>query len=242
LSQRLFIACGAAMVCAGIGIATLWAQEAQEFWRQEALRARPPMTSVPQTGAGVTSDWRAGTNAASGRQRPKITIRPKRENRLAGPDERRLQSSGNRYCVRTCDGYYFPLSSRGTNAQDTDACKAACPGARMEVYERASDDRIEDAISLKGKPYSSLPTALSYRTELTQACSCKVERKRGFAAFFEDATLVKGDIVVTEKGIYVFAGASRFPYRESDFVPLSKARGLPRKIATYLAEIDRLMQ
>ena len=111
----------------------------------------------------------------------------------------------------------------------------------MEVYERASADRIEDAISLKGKPYSSLPTAFSYRTELTQACSCKVERKRGFAALFEDATLVQGDIV-TEKGIYVFAGASRFPYRESDFVLLSKARGVSRKIATYLAEIDRFMQ
>ena len=60
LSQRLFIACSFAMVCAGIGIATLWAQEAQEFWRQEALRARPPMQpSVPQTSVGATSDWRA---------------------------------------------------------------------------------------------------------------------------------------------------------------------------------------
>ena len=146
------------------------------------------------------------------------------------------------YCVRTCDGYYFPLSSMGTIVEDTDACQAACPGTRTEVYERKGSDEIEDAVSLKGNPYSSLATAFSYRSRLTPTCSCKVERKRGFAAFFEDATLVQGDIVVTEKGVYVFAGANRFPYRESDFVPLSKARGMPRKIETYLAEIDRLVR
>lgn len=231
------------MVCAVIGAATLWAQGAQEFWRQEALRAGPPaQLSFPQTSVGVTSDRRARTNAQSGRQRTKITVRPKRKMQLAKDDERRRRSSGTRYCVRTCDGYYFPLSSKGTGAQDANACQAACPGASMEVYERVSADGIEDAISLKGKPYSSLQAAFTYRTELTKACSCKVQRKRGFAALLEDATLVQGDIVVTEKGIYVFAGASRFPYLESDFVPLSKTRGLPRKMATYLAEIDQLIR
>ena len=136
----------------------------------------------------------------------------------------------------------FPCPAEVLMRRIRTPAKRRVPVHGWRFTERASADRFEDAISLKGKPYSYLPTALSYRTELTQSCSCKVERKRGFAAFFEDATLVQGDIVVTEKGIYVFAGAKRFPYRESDFVPLSKARGVPRKIATYLAEIDRLMQ
>ena len=110
----------------------------------------------------------------------------------------------------------------------------------MEVYGLARGDGIEDAVSIKGKLYSSLPTSLSYRTQLAEACSCKLERKRGFAALLEDATFVRGDIVVTEKGVYVFAGGKKFPYLESDFVPLSEARGLPSRMANYLVAIDRL--
>ena len=184
-----------------IRIATLWAQEAEEFWRQEALRARPPMQpSVPQTSAASPATGVQGQKCEWA-TRPKMTIRPKRENRLAGRDERRLESRGE---VLRQDVRWLLLSpsSRGTNAQDTDACQAACPGAWMEVYQRASADRFEDADIAQGKAVCTFPTALSYRTELPDSCSCKVERKRGFAAFFAaNATLVQGSIVVTEKGI-----------------------------------------
>ena len=192
--------------------------------------------TAPHANSGAAT--RAGT--ASSREQLKITIKPKRENRVAEDDDGHSRSSGGQYCVRTCDGYYFPLPSQGTTGSDTEACQAACPGAPMEVYALGRGDGIEDAVSPKGKLYSSLPTSLSYRSQLAQACSCKLERKSGFAALLKDKTLVAGDIVVTEKGVYVFAGARKFPYRESDFVPLSKARGLPRQVATYLAGINRL--
>jgi hypothetical protein len=234
------MACGAALVCAGIYVATLWANEAQDFLRQEAAKSRPAPMQATVPNAVTSSDRRSPIGTVSPRQRLKITIQPKYEKPVAKDDDGRFRSSGGQYCVRTCDGYYFPLPSRGTPAHDTEACQAACPGAAMEVYGLGRGAGIEDAISHKGKLYSSLPTSLSYRTQLAQACSCKLERKSGFAALLKDKTLVPGDIVVTEKGVYVFSGARKFPYRESDFMPLSKAHGLPRQVATYLAGIDRL--
>lgn len=242
LSRHYFMTCGATLACVGILVATLWANEAQDFWRQEAAKSRPaPMQAiVPHASPGTTSSDRRTTTSTASPQRLKITVQPKRENRVAEDDDGRPRSSGGQYCVRVCDGYYFPLPSQGTLARDTEACQAACPGAPVEVYSLGRGDGIEDAVSLKGKLYSSLPTSLSYRSQLAQACSCKIERQSGFAALLRDKTLVSGDIVVTEKGVYVFAGARRFPYRESDFAPLSKARGLPRQVATYLAGINRL--
>jgi hypothetical protein len=70
--SRHFIACGAALACAGILIATLWANEAQDFWREEAAKSRPaPMqATAPHANPGATT--RAGT--ASSRERLKITI------------------------------------------------------------------------------------------------------------------------------------------------------------------------
>ena len=196
------------------------------------------MAIVPHASPGTP----AATTSTARPQRLKITVKPKGESRSGKDEDGRSSLSGGQYCVRTCDGYYFPLPSQGAAAGDTEACRAACPGAPVEVYSLGRGDEIEDAVSLKGKLYSSLPTAFSYRTQLVKACSCKPERNSGFASLLRDKTLVSGDIVVTEKGVYVFSGARRFPYRESDFVPLSKARGLPRQVKMYLAGIDRLVR
>jgi hypothetical protein len=231
LSKRKIVLCVGLIGCAAY-VAALQANEAQDFWREEALRrsSTPAQASAPATHVDP---------ASAVRHQLKVAIRPRRERQASSGDDHRA-ASGSRYCVRTCDGYYFPLSSRGAVGQDAEACQASCPGAPMEVFTRADDDGIEDATSIKGKSYSELPASLSYRTQLTQACSCKIEKKRGFAALLEDATLVRGDIVVTEKGVYVFVGGNKFPYRESDFVPLNEVRGLSRKVMTYLADIDRL--
>ncbi len=66
------------------------------------------------------------------------------------------------YCVRTCDGYYFPLSSERRSLSEAQAlCKALCPAAATEVYSRR--DAIENAVSPKGKRYSQIAKAFAYR-------------------------------------------------------------------------------
>ncbi|RUZ94038.1 DUF2865 domain-containing protein, partial [Mesorhizobium sp. M7A.F.Ca.CA.002.05.1.1] len=47
-------------------------------------------------------------------------------------------------CVRTCDGYFFPMSnsaSAGDFERDQKNCESSCPGTEMQVfYSRGMDD------------------------------------------------------------------------------------------------------
>ncbi|HEY8161216.1 MAG: DUF2865 domain-containing protein [Methylocystis sp.] len=118
------------------------------------------------------------------------------------------------FCVRTCDGYFFPLikSTRATRQQ---SCELACPSAPMEIYDGGT---IETARNAKGQRYSALPVAFAFRDRANSSCVCNDPRTS--QAFFEktarnDPTLQSGDILVEEKGAFV--------YRSDKFVPLSNA-------------------
>jgi hypothetical protein len=80
-------------------------------------------------------------------------------------------------CVRTCDGYYFPISFSTTPEQfpqDAQTCEAMCPGAEAELfYHPNPGGGPEDMVAITGEPYSTLPTAFKYRTSLDAACTCK---------------------------------------------------------------------
>jgi hypothetical protein len=79
-------------------------------------------------------------------------------------------------CVRTCDGYYFPISF-STVAQkfaaDEQACHAMCPGTEVTLYTyRNPGEDMQSAVSLSGAPYTALPTAFQYRQSFNAACTC----------------------------------------------------------------------
>lgn len=83
-------------------------------------------------------------------------------------------------CVRTCDGYYFPISS---SAQQSDlpthaaACQAMCPGQQVSLYYQPVN-RTDDAaasVSLDGQKYSDLPTAFQFRDSYNPSCTCTPE-------------------------------------------------------------------
>ncbi|WP_407047879.1 DUF2865 domain-containing protein [Methyloraptor flagellatus] len=95
--------------------------------------------------------------------------------------EGELPSEGGAYrtlCVRTCDGYYFPISyatSRARFATDARVCQAMCPGTetRLFVHRNPGEDS-EQAISADGEgiPYTRLPNAMRYRREVVSGCAC----------------------------------------------------------------------
>jgi Protein of unknown function (DUF2865) len=89
-------------------------------------------------------------------------------------------STGGTYrtlCVRTCDGYYFPISFSTTSdrfADDANTCAAMCPGAEAQLYYHQNPGGgPEDMVSIAGEPYSALPTAFKYRTSIDASCTCK---------------------------------------------------------------------
>ncbi len=80
-------------------------------------------------------------------------------------------------CVRTCDGYYFPISFSTTSdrfAEDAQSCQAMCPGAESRLfYHDNPGGGPETMMSITGEAYSSLPAAFRYRTSLDSACTCR---------------------------------------------------------------------
>jgi Protein of unknown function (DUF2865) len=88
--------------------------------------------------------------------------------------------SGGTYrtlCVRTCDGYYFPISFSTTSdrfPEDQQTCEAMCPGTEaLLFYHPNPGGGPENMISITGEPYSALPTAFQYRKNLDSTCTCK---------------------------------------------------------------------
>ncbi|MFG1461937.1 DUF2865 domain-containing protein [Xanthobacter sp. DSM 24535] len=141
---------------------------------------------------------------------PSIVVTP-------GIEPRRSEGRGVAYCVRTCDGRYFPLSGV-TSDQEEGRCAALCPAAQTTVFRGGS---IEHATDRGGSSYSDLPNAFRYRTRLADSCSCTGNGPLGLAsvAIEEDTSLQKGDIVMQADGPRIFAGArGGIPYSPAAFV------------------------
>jgi hypothetical protein len=105
-------------------------------------------------------------------------------------------------CVRTCDGFYFPVSY-ATNAsrlrEDEKTCQRMCPAAEVMLFSYPTEGgEVAQATSINGASYSSLPNAFKYRQEFNSACSCKRPGQSWSDALGKDEAVDPGDIVVTE--------------------------------------------
>jgi hypothetical protein len=109
-------------------------------------------------------------------------------------------------CVRTCDGYYFPISYSTVPsrfADDQRTCQRLCPAAEVTLYSYQNPGQnIDQATSINGQPYTALPAAYQYRKAFTPACSCR-KPGQSWADALKDAddstTLESGDIVVNDQ-------------------------------------------
>ena len=107
-------------------------------------------------------------------------------------------------CVRTCDGYYFPISySTVPNkfADDEKTCQRMCPAAETALYShRNPGEDMSQAVSSSGRQYTELPTAFAYRKQFNSACSCKQTGQTWADALKNiDDPIERGDIVVNEE-------------------------------------------
>jgi hypothetical protein len=193
-----FLGAGVAgLICTmalAITLATSPPARAQDFFSAlfGAFGASPPRVSIPFGGPGEAAP-RPAPRVASG--------------------------GGTAYCVRTCDGRYFPLSaSRGQGRAET--CSSLCPASETQVFYGGSIDR---AVSRSGKSYSQLPNAFRYRKELTAGCTCNGKDPGGLAHINveDDPTLRRGDLIAGEDGQLIASrvvddrGASADDYIES---------------------------
>jgi hypothetical protein len=106
---------------------------------------------------------------------------------------------GTAYCVRLCDGRYFPIQ-RATSLQSAQICNSLCPASKTRVF--AGPD-ISRAIAADGTNYAALKTAFRYRDETVEDCTCNGVTAYGLAAMDarDDPTLRAGDLVATPAGL-----------------------------------------
>jgi hypothetical protein len=122
---------------------------------------------------------------------PKLSPRP---HRAVPPDT-------SSYCVRICDGRYFPASSIN-NESRAEGCSNLCPASETAVFYGSS---IERASTKDGKLYSALPDAFRYRRELVPGCTCNGKDVIGLAQIKieDDRTIRRGDMIASKDGLEV---------------------------------------
>ena len=105
-------------------------------------------------------------------------------------------------CVRTCDGFYYPISFSTVPSRfqdDERTCQRTCPNAEVMLFtHRNPGEDVNSAVSIAGKPYRDLANAFHYRQAFDATCTCKRAGQTWADALGRDASIERGDIVVTD--------------------------------------------
>jgi hypothetical protein len=144
--------------------------------------------------------------------------------------ERRAGASGVLFCVRLCDGRYFPIQRNG-GADAAQMCNSFCPAAETKVF---SGGGIDHAVARDGTRYANLDNAFAYRERTVADCTCNGRDPYGLVTLNpeSDPTLRNGDIVATNEGFMVY-NANR---RHAEFMPVQSYSGLSAEWRERLAQ------
>lgn len=138
------------------------------------------------------------------RQPERPTYLPELDGQPVEPEKPRTATwgSGRPVCVRTCDGFFFPLaSSNGGGEGADDMCQALCPASETNVFYMGGSGEIEAAAGRNG-PYMSLANANKYTRSFDPTCTCRKPGESWASALAEAEQMLaqrKGDVIVTQQ-------------------------------------------
>jgi hypothetical protein len=143
--------------------------------------------------------------------------------------------AGPAFCVRSCDGKYFPISSRGA-ATPAQMCQAFCPASATKVFFGSS---IDGASSSTGERYADSDNAFAYRKALRADCTCNGRDPAGLAPvdLTLDSSLRAGDVVATTSGLVAYTGVRLGANQTADFTPVASYPGLTADVRARLGEM-----
>ncbi len=179
-------------------------------------RAVEPQQPMPESARSFADPFTALANA----------INPPRE-QLRGDS-----GPSKAFCVRTCDGRFFPVQSHaGVSAAES--CRSFCPASQTRLF---SGGNIDYAVSNDGSRYAELANAFVYRKQIVSGCTCNGRDAFGLARIdvASDGTLRPGDVVATKSGLMAFTGSKN---KVADFTPVSSSRTLPQSARDKLADV-----
>ena len=145
-----------------------------------------------------------------------------------------VASAGPAFCVRSCDGKYFPLV--GGAASPAQMCQAFCPASPTKVF---FGSRIDSAYAASGERYADSETAFAYRKALRADCTCNGHNPGGLAPvdLTLDGSLHPGDILATADGLVAYSGIRVGHDRTPDFTPVASFPGLAPEVRTRLSDL-----
>ncbi len=142
--------------------------------------------------------------------------------------------SGPAFCVRTCDGKYFPLMRAA--ASPAQMCQAFCPASATKVYFGST---IDGAYAATGERYADSENAFAYRKALRADCTCNGRDPAGLAPvdLTLDTSLKAGDVVATTDGLVAYTGVRLGMEQAADFTPVASYPGLTAEVRARLGEM-----
>jgi len=145
-----------------------------------------------------------------------------------------VASSGPGFCVRSCDGKYFPLI-RGA-ASPTQMCQAFCPASPTKVFFGSS---IDSAYAASGERYADSENAFAYRKALRADCTCNGHNPAGLAPvdLALDGSLRTGDVLATTDGLVAYSGIRVGNDQAPDFTPVASFPGLTPEVRARLNDM-----
>jgi Protein of unknown function (DUF2865) len=148
-------------------------------------------------------------------------------------DEPRSSGTGQytAYCVRLCDGRYFPIQRDSGNPAQL--CNSFCPTAQTKIF---SGSGIDYARADDGQRYERLANAFVYREKMVEGCTCNGKDPFGLVRIDpkEDPTLRPGDVVATREGLMAYSGTSRS--RSAEFTPVQSYSRISKDMRKKLSE------
>jgi hypothetical protein len=157
-------------------------------------------------------------------------------NQQPAPPPRPVAASGSgpAFCVRSCDGRYFPLTTRG-GATPAQMCQAFCPASATRVFFGST---IDGAASGNGERYADSENAFGYRKALRADCTCNGRDPAGLAPvdLTLDTSLRPGDVVATTTGLVAYSGV-KVGAGQAEFTPVASYPGLTGDVRARLGEM-----
>ncbi len=152
----------------------------------------------------------------------------------AAPPRQVTSGGGPAFCVRSCDGRYFPLA-RG-NATPVQMCQAFCPASPTKVFFGSN---IDGATSASGERYADSENAFAYRKALRADCTCNGRDAAGLAPvdLTLDTSLRAGDVIATTNGLVAYSGIKVGNNQTAEFTPVASYPGLTAEVRARLGEM-----
>ena len=145
-----------------------------------------------------------------------------------------VASSGPAFCVRSCDGKYFPLMRAA--ASPVQMCQSFCPASATKVFFGSN---IDSAYTPSGERYAESENAFAYRKALRADCTCNGRDPAGLAPvdLTLDSSLRPGDVIATTSGLVAYSGVRVGNDQTAEFTPVASYPGLTADVRARLGEM-----